>query len=117
MLPVAGSMIFMYIVMMLTDKFIGQAFGAQFFYIIKQIFYQIPFTHVALTNYPLWSMSYELYGSLLVFSILAIFGLSKYRLYFYYIIMIYFFVAEDSAYYALFVFGIILCEIQTGRCI
>lgn len=114
MLPVAGSMLFMYIVMMLTDRFIGQAFGAQFLYILEQIFYQVPFTHLALTNYPLWSMSYELYGSLLVFSILAIFGLSKYRLYFYCLIMFYFFISEDSTYYALFVFGIIVCEFTKG---
>lgn len=114
MLPVAGSMLFMYIVMMLTDRFIGQAFGAQFLYILEQIFYQVPFTHLALTNYPLWSMSYELYGSLLVFSILAIFGLSKHRLYFYSLIMVYFFISEDSTYYALFVFGIIFCEFTKG---
>ncbi|WP_145546733.1 acyltransferase family protein [Yersinia intermedia] len=114
MLPVAGSMLFMYVIMELTDKFIGQAFGAQFFYILEQIFYQIPFTHKPLTNYPLWSMSFELYGSLLVFATLAIFGLSKYRLYFYGIILMYFFVTEDSTYYALFVFGIILCDVTKG---
>lgn len=114
MLPVAGSMIFMYIIMCLTDKFIGQAFGAQLLFILEQILYQIPFTHVALTNYPLWSMSFELYGSLLVFSLLAIFGHSKYKLYFYSLTMLYFFVAEDSIYYSLFVFGVILCEATKG---
>ncbi|WP_076738088.1 acyltransferase family protein [Cronobacter sakazakii] len=114
MLPVAGSMLFMYVIMELTDKLIGQAFGAQFFYILEQIFYQIPFTHVALTNYPLWSMSYELYGSLLVFSMLAIFGLSKHRLYFYSLMLAYFFISDDSIYYSLFVFGVILCEVTKG---
>ncbi|MCK6991263.1 acyltransferase family protein [Enterobacter asburiae] len=114
MLPVAGSMLFMYVIMWLTDKFIGQAFGVQFTYFIEQVFYQIPFTHKPLTNYPLWSMSYELYGSLLVFASLAIFGLSRYRLYFYEIMLVYFFVAEDSTYYALFIFGIILCDVTKG---
>ncbi|WP_312740435.1 acyltransferase [Cedecea neteri] len=114
MLPVAGSMIFMYIIMGLTDKFIGPAFGLHIPYVMEQLFYQIPFTHVALTNYPLWSMSYELYGSLLVFAMLAIFGLSKLRLYFYGIVLVYFFVTGDSIYYTLFVFGMMACEVTKG---
>jgi len=123
MLPVAGSMLFMYMVMVLTDVLIGKAFGAQFFNILWQTVYRIPFTHTILTNYPLWSMSYELFGSLLVFSLLALFGKSKYRLIFYSLVMVYFFVSLDKAhqdlyeystYYALFVFGVMLCDITNG---
>lgn len=123
MLPVVGSMVLMYITMELTDAFIGKAFEAQFYDFLWQTLYRIPFTHTILTNYPLWSMSYELFGSLLVFSLLAIFGKSKYRLYFYFLVMIYFFASLDQAhqdifeystYYALFVFGVIMCDITNG---
>ncbi|MBJ9828675.1 acyltransferase [Citrobacter freundii] len=120
MLPVAGSMIFMYVAMQLTDNFIGKAFDAQWSEFLVQTLYRVPFTHTVLTNYPLWSMSYELFGSLLVFSLLAIFGKNKYRIIFYFLVMIYFFVSlnqahqdlyEYSTYYALFVFGVIMCDI------
>ncbi len=125
MLPVAASMLFMYIVMELTDALIGQAFGAQFLNILNQVAYRIPFSHTILTNYPLWSISYEMFGSFLVFSLLAVFGKSKYRLFFYSLVIIYFFVSLDKAhqdlyeyntYYALFVFGMMLCDITKGGC-
>lgn len=123
MLPVAASMLFMYIVMELTDAFIGKAFGAEFLNILYQVAYRIPFSHTILTNYPLWSISYEMFGSFLVFSLLAIFGKSNFRFIFYFLVMIYFFISLDKAhqdiyeystYYALFVFGVMLCDITNG---
>ncbi|MCM7560025.1 acyltransferase family protein [Enterobacter roggenkampii] len=123
MLPVAGSMVLMYVVMLFIDTYVGQAFGLQLFNVVEQVFYKIPFTHSILTNYPLWSMSYELYGSLLVFSLLAIFGRSKHRILFYSMVMVYFMVSlnqahqdifEYSTYYALFVFGMIMSDITNG---
>lgn len=118
MIPVAASMIFMFVVMLLSDKFIGHHFWSgiydSFVFIMNQVLIEIPFTHNALTNYPLWTISFEIFGSLLVFAIIAIFGLSKYRIYFYSIAMIYFLFSFENIYYMLFIFGVIICDITKG---
>ncbi|WP_312229615.1 acyltransferase [Pseudescherichia sp.] len=118
MLPVAASMLFMFFILLLSDKFIGHNFWSgtwdSFLFIFKQIMVEIPFTHNALTNYPLWTISYELFGSFLVFAILAIFGTSKYRISFYLFVMVYFLFSLENVYYTLFIFGVIICDLTKG---
>ena len=72
----------------------------------------VPFTHEPLTNYPLWTISYELFGSLIVFCTLSLFGSFRYRMFAYLVIFLYFYVNVE--YYYLFVFGLFLCDLHSN---
>lgn len=78
---------------MLREAFIGN-------------FFQNEATYVS----PLWTMSYEMYGSLLVFAFLALFGKEKVRYPLYVIFLILF----QESNYSQFIVGVAICDIMVN---
>ncbi|WP_051532289.1 acyltransferase family protein [Brackiella oedipodis] len=120
-LPVLGSMIFTFLVFKGLDVFYGTEFELKLFKAIKQGVYFAPFEHKPVANIVLWSISYEMYGSFLVFALLAFFGKQKHRFIFYSIVLLFFYLRKDGelshfyGLYGLFIFGLILSDIYIHR--
>ncbi|AFJ46556.1 conserved hypothetical membrane protein [Shimwellia blattae DSM 4481 = NBRC 105725] len=114
-LPILASMIIMYCVYFLLYHYTGYNMNLTFWEAITQALYFAPFEHTALTNYALWTISYEMYGSFLVFALLSFFGSHKYRILFYSIVFLFLYI--NNSFYSLFVFGMILSDMFVhGKC-
>ena len=74
--------------------------------IIKDILTAM-FQNSAKYNPPLWTIKTELYGSCIVYLLLSLFSKFKYRLYIFFIILIYFY----NSLYQGFIFGIIIADL------
>lgn len=79
--------------------------------ILWESIYGSEFTHERMTNYALWTISFEIFGSFLIFSLLGIFGSSKNRILFYSLVMIFLF----NTNYSFFVFGLILSDLWANE--
>ncbi len=112
MLPVLASMLFMYFVYSLSNIFLSSGHSVSAWQYLYESLVLVPFTHDPLTNYPLWTISYELFGSLIVFCTLSLFGSFRYRMFAYLVIFLYFYV--NVQYYYLFVFGLFLCDLHSN---
>ncbi|HCP1671223.1 TPA: acyltransferase [Escherichia coli] len=112
MLPVFASMVFIYIVYSISNHLFGSNIHVNAWSYIYESLVLVPFTHEPLTNYPLWTISYELFGSLIVFCLLSLFGTFRYRMLSYAVVFLYFYINVD--YYYLFVFGLFLCDIHSN---
>lgn len=112
-LPILAAMIMMYVLYFLLHKFTGIDRGLSLWMAVSQALYYAPFEHVSLMNYALWTISFEIYGSLLVFSLLAIFGNNKYKFHIY--ILTFLFLYFNKSFYALFVFGMILSDLLVNQ--
>ncbi|MCT6588735.1 acyltransferase [Pantoea dispersa] len=111
--PILIAMLLMYLAYEILESFTTFSNSLSFSKAITEAIYTAPFYHVNLTNYALWTISFEIYGSLLVFSLLAIFGEKRGRLFFY--ILTFCFLYLTNSFYSLFVLGIILSDIYVNR--
>lgn len=86
-------------------------FIPNFIEMLKQAFYGVFFQHQSSYNDPLWTMTYEIYGSFLIFGFLYILGKTKIR-YIAYIILIALFIDN---YYGAFVYGLLISDIYNNH--
>lgn len=89
-------------------------FEPSFFAALKEGLFENFFKNTSNYVGPLWTMTYEMLGSLLVFAFLALFGRDKIR----YVIYLVFLVLFRESNYSHFVVGMALCDImqnQNGR--
>ncbi|WP_455844824.1 acyltransferase family protein [Pantoea agglomerans] len=112
--PILGAMIFMYIAFKLLALFTGHNMGLHFLNALSEALYYAPFEHVQLKNYALWTISFEIYGSLIVFCMLALFGKHQYKMFFY--VITFMFLFYNSSFYCLFVIGMIFSDLYTKEC-
>lgn len=70
---------------------------------LYQSLYGCEFTHEPMINYALWTISFEIFGSYLVFSLMGIFGQFKIDIFVYFVVLLFLF---NTNYY-FFVFGLI----------
>lgn len=76
--------------------------------VLTNLFYHNYFTHGAAYNPVIGTMTYELFGSLLVYLFLLLFGKSHYRWIAYSILIAFF--STHEVQYTSFIFGMILCD-------
>lgn len=107
--PIVCSMIFMYLSFKLLRVYTGHDINLHFIHALSEALYYAPFEHVQLKNYALWTISFEIYGSLIVFCMLALFGQYKYKMFFYIITFV--FLLFNSSFYCLFVIGMIFSNL------
>jgi len=107
--PILSSMLLMYITYFVMFHITGYDMKLDFWKAITQALYYAPFEHAELTNYALWTISFEIYGSFLVFGLLAIFGAHRYKISFYSIVFIFLYL--NDSFYSLFIFGVILSDL------
>ncbi|HHQ4314536.1 TPA: acyltransferase family protein, partial [Serratia fonticola] len=108
-LPILASMLisaFLYYILKYTT---GHVIDLSFTAAILEAIYFAPFQHVPLHNYALWTISFELYGSFIVFGLLAVFGAHRFRLVFY--ALVFSFLYAWGSFYCLFIFGMILNDL------
>lgn len=88
----------------------GLAFEPSLDHLFAFSFYRVFFAYSHDQSYvpPLWTMSIELMGSIIVFCLLAVFGRLRMRMLVYCVVAS--LLIANGSYYALFVFGIILAE-------
>lgn len=86
-------------------------FEPSFIEMIKHIFINTFFRSGTPYNPVLWTMKFELFGSFLIFSFLALFGNSKYRILLYLILIIIFW----NTYYVAFVTGMALSDLKSSE--
>jgi len=82
-------------------------FSANFIGMLKQGFFGVFFKNETSYNTLLWTMTYEIYGSLTIFATLYFFGNSKIR-HIVYIILI---ILLIDTYYSAFIYGLLLSDI------
>lgn len=124
-LPVMFSMIIVYILMRLSLFFnikaakvtysswwLGKfwSFKESIFDVLKQGLVQVFFRYSSKYNTVLWTMTYEFYGSLLVYAIISIIGNIRNRYVFYMVAT----VLLLKTYYLAFVIGVILSDISVN---
>lgn len=116
-IPVLFSVIFAYILLItnsydLFTKYTGdvryEEMSHNFFEMIKITLYDIFFNYSNAYNGVLWTMTYELFGSFIVFSFMALFGLNRKRYLAYAIIIILFW----DSYFLAFILGMLLSDIN-----
>ena len=105
-IPIVASYFIMYVSSIL---FWGKSLP--FKDIMWEAIYVSEFCHEPVKNYALWTISFEIFGSFLIFSLLGIFGYSKNRILFYFIVMAFLF----NTYYSFFVFGLILSDLWASK--
>ncbi|NIF24615.1 acyltransferase family protein [Candidatus Pantoea multigeneris] len=113
--PILIATMFMYVAFSLLQTMTNFKSDLEFSKVIAEAIYFAPFEHIQLSNYALWTISFEIYGSLIVFSLLAIFGRSCYRIHFYSLIFLFLYL--QSSYYSLFIFGMILNDLYVRNSI
>jgi len=79
-----------------------------FFTMARSVLYDCFFTGKPQYNPVLWTMSYELFGSFLVFTFLALFGKLT-RRYLIYLFLIFFY---GQTYFVAFILGLVLCDLH-----
>ncbi|MRS15082.1 acyltransferase family protein [Enterobacteriaceae bacterium RIT691] len=113
-LPILAAMILMYVLYFAMRVLTGADLDLSFGSAVSQALYYAPFEHISLTNYALWTISFEIYGSFLVFGLLALYGSYKKRMLFYFITFSFLYL--NSSFYSLFIFGMILNDLYiNGR--
>ncbi|ASN68112.1 hypothetical protein 8F11_77 [uncultured Caudovirales phage] len=118
-LPVAVSVVFAYIILRLDLFYYGYmpgftnatmpdfyAMEPSIFHALKEAFYGTFFENEFSYNAVLWTMYYELLGSFIVFSFLALLGNLRNRYIFYIILLVMFW----NTYFIAFVLGMLLCD-------
>ncbi|MEK3985231.1 acyltransferase [Paenibacillus sp. FSL K6-3166] len=85
-------------------------FDTSYIDVAKNIFFGVFFKYDDKYNTVLWTMTYELFGSFLVFGFLALFGRVKNRFLFYMIIIILLF----NTYYLGFILGMLLSDLKNN---
>lgn len=86
-------------------------FEPNFFGMLKEAFFGNFFGNSAEYVGPLWTMTYEMMGSLLVFAFLALFGKEKVR----FVLYVLFLVLFRESNYSHFVVGMALCDLMQGE--
>lgn len=117
--PVITSLLFAYAILKMNGYFYGDIVSTtrstmpdyysesiSFLQILKEGLYGVFIQSIPSLNPVLWTMYYELFGSLLVFSFLALFGNLKNRSIVYIILFIYFW----NTYFLAFILGMLLCD-------
>lgn len=107
MIPVLSSMIFMYLTFLISNSLSGTTFNLPFLSAIYQGLYLSAFTHTPLDNYPLWSISFEMLGSLLLFSALSLFSRENKKTLL--MLALFVFLYFSNSFYCLFVAGSLFC--------
>ena len=82
-----------------------------FFAMLKMVFFDVFFAYGKSYNAVLWTMTYELFGSFIVFSFLALFGKVKNRFIVYLLLIVIFF----DSYFLAFILGLILSDWSANR--
>lgn len=86
-------------------------FEPSLFGMLKEAFLGNFFTYTAEYVGPLWTMTYEMLGSLLVFAFLALFGKEKIR----YVIYVVFLILFQESNYSQFMVGVAICDIMQNQ--
>ncbi|MBQ4529127.1 MAG: acyltransferase [Lachnospiraceae bacterium] len=86
-------------------------FEPSLFGMLKEAFVGNFFTYSSEYVGPLWTMTYEMLGSLLVFAFLALFGKEKIR----YIVYIVFLTLFQESNYSQFLVGVAICDIMQNQ--
>lgn len=73
-------------------------------------FYAVPFKHYDIA--PLWTISFEIYGSFLIFMILFFIQRNKFR-YLFYIGLVLYLLFFKKSYYSLFIIGLLLSDLKS----
>lgn len=123
-IPVATSVLFAYLILRLDLFYYGYvtahtfstmpdfyAMEPSFLEAIKQGFYGAFFENEFSYNAVLWTIYYELIGSFIVFSFLALFSNIRHRYIFYIVLLILFW----NTYFIAFVLGMMLCDINNSN--
>ncbi|HBN2229525.1 acyltransferase family protein [Escherichia coli] len=113
MLPILSSLVFMYVMYQASNMLLGSNFELTFFDALYQAVYLAPFTHSPMDNYPLWTISYEVLGSFLLFATVALFAGQKKRVAFTFVVFAFLYLSNSL--YCLFIFGSILCEFKNHK--
>lgn len=113
-IPVLLSSLVMFFLYEVSNIFFGTTFNVYLIDLIYQSVYLAPFFHVSVENGVLWSISYEIYGSFLVFSIISIFR--KCEIFNKIAFLIFIFLLWTGSYYSLFVFGLLSCKLVYKNC-
>ncbi|EPJ9039590.1 acyltransferase [Serratia ureilytica] len=108
-LPILASMLMSALLYYILKYTTGHVIELGFIPAILEAVYFAPFQHVPLHNYALWTISFEFYGSFIVFGLLAFFGMHRRRLIFY--ALVFSFLYAWGSFYCLFVFGMILNDL------
>ncbi|MFF2908384.1 acyltransferase family protein [Paenibacillus sp. NPDC057934] len=85
-------------------------FDESFLHAIKYATFEAIFEYNDQYNTVLWTMTYEMYGSFLVFGFVSLFGKTRNRYLFYILIIILFF----KTYYLAFILGMILSDLNSN---
>lgn len=110
--PVVFSLFITYILVnlsLVSNVFIATEFSIKEFF--KEAFFGVFVNGSSPQNPPLWTMSYEFFGSMLVFSVAALFAKYKRRWIIYLILVLLF----HKTHYLAFVFGMMLSDYFTSE--
>ncbi|PHI31647.1 acyltransferase family protein [Budvicia aquatica] len=110
-IPILVSMMFIFMIYKVSGHITGKGFGLSLVTAIKQAIFMSSDGDRVLYNYPLWTIPYEIYGSFLVFSLLAIFGRSNIRLPIYLICLL----LSVNTFYSMFIFGLIISDLSSRK--
>lgn len=120
LIPVFVSILFAYILLVFnaygsftyyTYDTRYEEMSTNFFVMLKTAFFDIFFAYDNSYNAVLWTMTYELFGSLLIFSFLSLFGQVKKRVIVYLVLIAILF----NSYFLAFILGLMLCDWDTNR--
>lgn len=110
--PVVFSLFITYIFVnlsLVSDIFVATEFNIKQFF--KEAFFAVFVNGSSPQNPPLWTMAYEFFGSMLVFSVAALFAKYKRRWIIYLILVLLF----HKTHYLAFVFGMMLSDYFTSE--
>ncbi|WP_330986101.1 MULTISPECIES: acyltransferase [Enterobacterales] len=101
-IPVFFSMVVLYAMHQVSNIAFDSSYHMTIWDVFIQSFVYVPFGGAHLENGAMWTITYELFGSFLVFAILAIFGNYKHK----YIVYLVVFAFTIDSYYCIFIFGL-----------
>ncbi|TBL64746.1 acyltransferase family protein [Hafnia alvei] len=103
-LPIFFAMVVMFIIYIISNSIFGTNYNLSIIDVFMQSFIYVPFGGSKLENGAMWTITYELYGSFLIFATLALFGSYKYKYGIYFILFLF----TLESYYCVFIFGMVI---------
>lgn len=104
-IPISASYVIMYV---LSCLFYPKQIS--FPTVLFETIFETYFRNIKTTNGVLWTISYELLGSFLIYSMLSIFGKQKNRIFFYFISL----ALTIDTQYSFFIFGLIMSDLYSS---
>jgi len=100
-IPIFFAMVILYLIYQVSNYTFDTSYQMTIKDVFMQSFVYVPFGGERLENGAMWTITYELFGSFLVFALLAIFGNFRYK----YIVYLICFIFTLDTYYCIFIFG------------